>query len=1388
MTAGAGGGAAEGNAAAGGMFSRDSLSSHWLVSPSTSNHQPNIAGGGGLYGSRSTGGGGLFGDNSMYGTFQLGAAVFPCSPSTSAAAPTAPSPPMPAVATSPVSVPGASCRGRATLARAGSRLQVATTSIRQPSIPEDMQALGIADYYLPVCVAPAQPPLAALQAPAPPAATVATNDEARRLMYGIPACGDAGATCRSCAPGATALAAATAAAAAVAPTAVAESVGGACTHSGGASAGIESPFALVAGILPPPSPCSPCSPLSPQRCGSFSKAPRGLLAAAIAAHANPHTSHCPHPASPGPFGSGARAMPAYAGVNVASSAAAITLHERPASASVSAAFSRMTFSSKRLSGVTFGPNFAHCSAPTPCDAVPNSSANVGGGASAATARSMPPPGVIVGGPGAGSGSASVAATGSGSGGRAAPSAAASTIAAMEAEAVKQDALERGWKTLQEIMQRLNARPGDFLTRIVMEDADQGSLLSAVRNGCFQSGAPDSQLRTVLLTALDIARGMAFLHKSNVIHGDLKPSNVLLCSDAADPRGFVAKVSDFGLSRIIARGQDSLRNPEPFPAGTVSYMAPETVSGCSCKASDVWSYAVLVWQLLTGELAPWPGLRNVQIMMGVLQGDLRLSMPQGAYPPLARLIESCLTHDFQQRPSFDDIVAKLQEMLHNLAHAPAAQPTPAAATALQNHHEPRETGPASTTTTTTTIASVVLVNTAAAATATPSGSPAIASLRPTRGGAGAAHVDRNNDLASEGDPPDRPMGQSPFATVTTMLAPTPSPAPASAAVPIAVDTAAYVLPLPVASEAPTVNLLDAPIAAAVAASFRTRCPPTGSVEPRSTTSKPALTVNACTAVFPRAPSAAAAAASAPASTADMQDQHQQQRQRQRIANPTVPTTCRSPTNPFMEASCLRAFDRNLLLSGVAAMPQSSLTGTDASLTTAAASSNQLSNVSSSWANTTEREHRGGGWNHAWHSSAWQLPTVPASGAGSGIGGGGSSHIYSRPSMTASMGVSLGGAGVMQEFLYRQRISAGSVPTDMSTLVSDCHLSRAPRSPFAVPEPPPCCPVAVGGGGYSGGCASNICCYNGGHANNDDGNPGTAANCSNADGVVDVGGHARARAPLGAPDSHMRAATCPSTLAIVGSTLSSALMTCGGGSDMSHMILPIVHEEPFHVTTTSSGYQTAMTHGSPTQTLSGSRHVLTGNAGDRRHPESFLLTGSGYDNRRQHESSVLGSSPRIGSGGGGASCGGGGSFGGGGGSTIGSSVGEAALPVMLQAGLIVLGAREITAGRSSKSICSRSVSQALRAGAAGTGSEGLSHLEDGSQGQRGREEFSPAANSRSSTGTGIALMMPSGGFAESRRSCRSLVSGPLGCQEGGHSGALSGALVLRKSCSLGRGGRS
>lgn len=67
------------------------------------------------------------------------------------------------------------------------------------------------------------------------------------------------------------------------------------------------------------------------------------------------------------------------------------------------------------------------------------------------------------------------------------------------------------------------------------------------------------LAAMIDTALDVARAMAHLHKHNILHADLKARNVLLRSDLHDPRGFSAKVADFGLSLTISPESTHISN-------------------------------------------------------------------------------------------------------------------------------------------------------------------------------------------------------------------------------------------------------------------------------------------------------------------------------------------------------------------------------------------------------------------------------------------------------------------------------------------------------------------------------------------------------------------------------------------------------------------------------------------------------------------------------------------------------------------------------------------------------------------------------------------------------------------------------------------------------------
>lgn len=139
----------------------------------------------------------------------------------------------------------------------------------------------------------------------------------------------------------------------------------------------------------------------------------------------------------------------------------------------------------------------------------------------------------------------------------------------------------------------------------MEYADRGSLDAAIRARRFarpSSGpafAPSFDVPAVLRCLADVAAGLAYLHSAGVVHGDLKPSNVLLKSAAADPRGFVAKLADFGLSRLIDVTVQTHVSTQTY--GTVSYQPPEVLAtGHLSPAADVYAFGLLAAELASGD--------------------------------------------------------------------------------------------------------------------------------------------------------------------------------------------------------------------------------------------------------------------------------------------------------------------------------------------------------------------------------------------------------------------------------------------------------------------------------------------------------------------------------------------------------------------------------------------------------------------------------------------------------------------------------------------------------------------------------------------------------------------------------------------------------------------
>lgn len=170
--------------------------------------------------------------------------------------------------------------------------------------------------------------------------------------------------------------------------------------------------------------------------------------------------------------------------------------------------------------------------------------------------------------------------------------------------------------------------------------------------------------TAVSFALDIARGMAYLHNEPnvIIHRDLKPRNVLLVNSNADH----LKVGDFGLSKLIRVQNSHDIYKMTGETGSYRYMAPEVFKHRKYdKKVDVFSFAMILFEMLEGE-PPLSHYEAYEAAKYVSEGNRPVFRSKNYTPELRDLTEHCWAADMNKRPSFLEILKRLEkikEMIH-----------------------------------------------------------------------------------------------------------------------------------------------------------------------------------------------------------------------------------------------------------------------------------------------------------------------------------------------------------------------------------------------------------------------------------------------------------------------------------------------------------------------------------------------------------------------------------------------------------------------------------------------------------------------------------------------------------------------------------------------------
>ena len=180
--------------------------------------------------------------------------------------------------------------------------------------------------------------------------------------------------------------------------------------------------------------------------------------------------------------------------------------------------------------------------------------------------------------------------------------------------------------------------------IITELMKHGSLLEYLRGD-----GRSLKLPQLIDMGAQVAAGMAYLEAKNCIHRDVAARNILVGEN------LICKVADFSLARVLVKDIYKAHAEAKFP---IKWTAPEAAlyNRFSIK-SDVWSFGILLHELITYGRFPYSGMNNAQVLEA-LQTGYRMPCPMGCPQQLYEIMRECWRDDAASRPTFEMLQQKL----------------------------------------------------------------------------------------------------------------------------------------------------------------------------------------------------------------------------------------------------------------------------------------------------------------------------------------------------------------------------------------------------------------------------------------------------------------------------------------------------------------------------------------------------------------------------------------------------------------------------------------------------------------------------------------------------------------------------------------------------------